>query len=148
MPESIHMKKTNGGMGMAQQAARRIRRSGGKKNSFLRGLLIAVGFTAAAVVIFALIIGMTDIPDGLIRIINQIIKIGAIFLGVRAIVSPGSPDGIRQGALLGLIYMGVGVLVYALLSGQKMNWLGYGIDILMGVAVGGLSGMLLSGRNK
>ena len=133
---------------MAQQAARRIRRGAGKGNSFLRGILVSVGFTVAAVVVFALIIGMTDLPDGLIRIINQVIKIAAIFLGVRSFVQAGARDGIRQGALLGLVYMGAGVLVYGLLSGQRMDWLGYVIDLLMGVAVGGLSGMLLGGRKK
>ena len=51
--------------------------------------------------------------------------------------------GIRRGALLGLIYMGVGVLLYALLSQQQLTWLGYLTDALMGVAAGGLSGMLL-----
>lgn len=133
---------------MAQQAARRIRRSKGKGNPLIRGLLISVGFTIATVIVFALIIGMTDISDGLIRVINQGIKIAAIFLGVRFLVQPGDPAGTRQGAVLGLIYMGVGVLIYALLSGQKMDWLGYVIDLLMGVAAGGLSGMLLSGRKK
>ncbi len=39
--------------------------------------------------------------------------------------------------------MGVGVVVYALLSQQKFTWLGYLTDGLMGVAAGGLSGMLL-----
>ena len=43
-----------------------------------------------------------------------------------------------------MIYMGVGVLLYALLSQQKLTVMGYVIDVLMGVAVGGLSGMLLS----
>jgi ABC-type uncharacterized transport system permease subunit len=35
------------------------------------------------------------------------------------------------------------VLVYALLTQQKISWLGYLMDVLMGVAAGGLSGMLL-----
>ena len=92
---------------------------------------------------FALIIGLLDVSDGVIRIVNQCIKLGAIFLGVRAVVPRGAENGIRRGALLGLIYMGVGVLLYALLSGQKLTLLGYLIDVLMGVAAGGLSGMLM-----
>lgn len=134
---------------MAQQAARRIKRNTpGKQNSFLRGVLVSVLATAIAVIIFAIIIGLTDVSDGIIRIVNQLIKIGAIFLGVRAIVPRGSDNGVRKGALLGLIYMGVGVLLYALLSGQKLTVMGYVIDLLMGVAAGGLSGMLLSSMSK
>lgn len=71
-------------------------------------------------------------------------KVAAIFLGVRAIVPRGAENGVRRGALLGLLYMGVGVLAYALLSGQKLSVMGYVIDVLMGLAAGGLSGMLLS----
>ena len=134
---------------MAQQAVRRIKRpSSGKSPSLLQGILISVAATAAAVILFAIIIGLTDVSDGVIRIVNQIIKIGAIFLGVRAIVPRGSEDGVRKGALLGLIYMGVGVLIYALLSGQKLTLMGYTIDLLMGLAAGGLSGMILGSMSR
>lgn len=133
---------------MAQQAVRKIRRKSLPKHSFWQGLITSILFTAAAVILFAIMIGLTDLSDGIIQIVNQGIKIAAIFLGVRAIVSPGAEDGIRKGALLGLVYMGVGVLLYALLSGQKITLLGYLIDLIMGVAAGGLSGMLLSARKK
>ena len=128
---------------MAQQAVRRVRRVSSKNTAIWRGLLLSVAATAAAVVVFALIISFLDVQDGLIRVINQLIKIGAIFLGVYTAVPRGDSAGIRRGALLGLLYMGVGVLVYALLSQQKLTWLGYLTDALMGVAAGGLSGMLI-----
>ncbi len=44
--------------------------------------------------------------------------------------------------------MGLGVLVYALLTQQKISWQGYLIDVLMGVAAGGLSGMLLGSLHR
>ena len=100
--------------------------------------------TLLMVLVFALIIGLTEPGDGVIRIVNQVMKVAAIFLGVRAIVPRGAENGVRRGALLGLLYMGVGVLAYALLSGQKLSVMGYAIDVLMGLAAGGLSGMLLS----
>ena len=128
---------------MTQQAVRRMRRLSAKPTAIWRGLLLSIAATAAAVVLFAVVISFVDIQDGLIRIVNQVIKIGAIFLGVYMIVPRGDSAGIRRGALLGLLYMGVGVLVYALLSQQQMTWLGYLTDVLMGVAAGGLSGMLL-----
>lgn len=133
---------------MAQQAIRKIRRNPGMGRPLWQGLAVAVGVTLAGVIVFALIVGMTDLSDGVIRIINQLIKVISIFLGVRFVVPRGSDTGIRTGALLGLLYMGVGVLVYALLSGQRMDWLGYVIDLLMGVAAGGLSGMLIGSMKK
>ncbi len=128
---------------MTQQAVRRMKRLSAKPTAIWRGLLLSIAATAAAVVLFAVVISFVDIQDGLIRVVNQVIKIGAIFLGVYMIVPRGDSAGIRRGALLGLLYMGVGVLVYALLSQQQMTWLGYLTDVLMGVAAGGLSGMLL-----
>ena len=128
---------------MAQQAVRRIRRGTGKPMAFWRGLAVSVLATAAAVIVFALIISFVDMSDGVIRVVNQLIKAGAVFLGVRAIVPRGDDGGIRRGALLGLVYMGLGVLIYALFTQQKISWQGYLTDVLMGVAAGGLSGMLL-----
>ena len=127
---------------MAQQAMRRMKRT--KGGTILWGLLWAIGITAAAVVIFALILAWTDVSDGVIRVINQLIKAGAICGGVRAAVSRGDENAIRKGALLGLIYMGVGVLLYAVLTRQQVSAWGYLIDLLMGVAAGGLSGMVMS----
>ena len=128
---------------MAQQAVRRIRRGGGKSSAFWRGLAVSVLATAAAVIVFALIISFVDMSDGVIQVVNQLIKAAAVFLGVKTIVPRGDDKGIRRGALLGLVYMGLGVLIYALLTQQKISWQGYLIDVLMGVAAGGLSGMLL-----
>ena len=127
---------------MAQQAVRRMKKT--KGGAIWRGLLWAVGITVLAVAAFALIIAWADVSDGVIRIINQVIKVGAIFGGVRAITRPGDENAIRRGALLGLIYMGAGVLLYAVLTRQQVSAGGYLIDLLMGVAAGGLSGMVMS----
>ena len=128
---------------MTQRVVRRAKRASSKGTALWRGLALAIAATAAAVVLFAVVISFVDIPDGLIQIVNQVIKVGAIFLGVYLIVPRGDGAGIRRGALLGLLYMGIGVLTYALLSQQKLTWIGYLTDVLMGVAAGGLSGMVL-----
>ncbi len=133
---------------MAQQAVRRMRRGTGKQTAFWRGLAVSVLATAAAVIVFALIISFADMSDGVIQIVNQLIKAAAVFLGVKTIVPRGDENGVRRGALLGLVYMGLGVLVYALLTQQKISWTGYLIDVLMGVAAGGLSGMLLGSMKR
>ena len=51
-----------------------------------------------------------------------------------------------RGALLGLIYMGLGVCLYALLSGQQLPLTAYLADLAMGVAGGGIAGMLIGNR--
>lgn len=128
---------------MAQQAIRKMKRKQKTGNWLLKGLLVSVAVTVAAVVIFAVIIGLTDLPDSVIRIVNQVIKVGAVFAGVYAAVPKGSDNAIRKGVVIGLVYMGVGVLLYALLSGQQLTVISWLLDILMGIAAGGLSGMIV-----
>ena len=112
---------------------RRIRRAAGKSPTWWKSVLTAVAVTAA-VAVFALIIGLTEVPDGVIRIVNQLIKIGAVFAGVRAAVHRGDENAIRKGIVIGLVYMGAGVLVYALLTRQSGTPMGYAMDLLMGPA--------------
>lgn len=128
---------------MAQQAIRKMKRKQKAGNWLLKGLLVSVAVTVAAVVIFAVIIGLTDLPDSVIRIVNQVIKVGVVFAGVYAAVPKGSDNAIRKGVVIGLVYMGVGVLLYALLSGQQLTVFSWVLDILMGIAAGGLSGMIV-----
>lgn len=112
------------------------------------GVLVAVGATVAAVAVFAVLLGLIDMEDGVIRIVNQVIKVGAICAGVCWSVKRNDGAGIRRGALIGLLYMAVGVLLYAALSSQHLTVMGYLIDLLMGVAAGGLCGMLRAGARR
>ena len=117
------------------------RRQGGVWLSLLKGVLLAVAVTLVLVAVFALVISLFSVPDGVVRGVNQGIKLLAIVLGVRAAVSRGGEGGILRGALVGLAYMAVGVLVYALLTAQKLSAVAYLADLLLGVAAGGLTGM-------
>lgn len=126
---------------------RRSRR--GKPNllgTLLRGLLAAIGVTLVCVLVFALLMQWLRPSDNLIRIVNQVIKLGSIFAGVRAVLDRSVENGLITGALLGLIYMALGVGLYALLSGQQLPWTAYLSDIAMGIAGGGISGALIQGK--
>ena len=114
----------------------------GSTGRFLKGLLTAIGATAVLIILFALIIGMTDASDGVIRVGNQVIKVGCVLLGVWVAVQKGEMRGALRGALLGLIYMGVGVVVYAVCTRQQLSFTSYLMDVLIGVSIGGLGGML------
>ena len=103
-----------------------IRRGASPVGAVARGVLLAALFTAAAVIVFALVLSFARLSDGVIRAVNQVIKLVAIYLGVRAAVGTGTGRPLLRGMLVGLIYVKPAFRHAA----------------LMGVAAGGLIAML------
>ena len=110
----------------------------------LKGLLAAIGVTVAGVAVFALLMQWLRPAENVVRIINQVLKLLSIGTGVYVCVGRGCEGGLIKGALVGLLYMALGVGVYALLSGQSASMSAYLADLGMGVAGGGIVGMILS----
>ncbi|MBQ7455227.1 MAG: TIGR04086 family membrane protein [Clostridia bacterium] len=115
--------------------------------SLLRGVAVAVAATAGLVILFALAISLLDPSDGAVRAVNQLIKLAAIGIGVRFAVPRGGERGLLRGAGVGLIYMALGVGLYAALTAQKLTAFAYAADLLMGVAAGGLVGLMRARQN-
>jgi putative membrane protein (TIGR04086 family) len=111
----------------------------------LRGLLVAIGVTLVCVLVFALLMQWLKPSDSAIRIVNQLIKLGAIFVGVKAMLGRNCENGLIHGALLGVCYMALGVGLFALLSVQSLPWTAYLSDLAMGVAGGGICGAIIGG---
>jgi len=110
----------------------------------LKGLGAAVLVTVAGVAIFALLMQWLRPAETAVRIFNQVLKLISIGAGVYVAVGRGCDGGLLKGALVGLLYMAIGVGVYALLSGQGAPVSAYLADLGMGVAGGGIVGMILS----
>ena len=64
--------------------------------------------------------------------------------GVCFAVPRGDERALRPGAQIGFSYMALGVLLYAILSAQKLTAAQYLTDVFLGVAVGGLTGVILN----
>ncbi len=110
----------------------------------LKGLGAAILVTVAGVAIFALLMQWLRPAEGAVRVVNQVLKLLSIGVGVYVAVGRGCEGGLIKGALVGLLYMAVGVGAYALLSGQGAATSAYLADLGMGVAGGGIVGMILS----
>lgn len=137
---------------MSTTTARRASRSGARRKSagspawlrLLKGLGAALVVTIAGVAVFALLMQWIRPSDGVVRIFNQVLKLVSIAAGVCTAVGRGQEGGLLKGACIGGLYMALGVGVYALLSGQGAPWTAYLADLGMGVAGGGIVGMILS----
>ncbi len=110
----------------------------------LRGLGVSILTTLVGVALFSLLMQWVKPSDGAIRVFNQVLKLLSIALGVWSAVGRGGEKGLMRGAAVGLGYMGLGVALYAILSGQQAAFSSYLADLAMGIAGGGIVGMILS----
>ena len=110
----------------------------------LKGLGAALLVTVAGVAVFALLMQWIRPSDSLVRLINQLLKLASVGAGVYVAVGRGCEGGLLRGAAVGLLYMALGVALYAFFSGQGAPATAYLADLGMGVAAGGIVGMILS----
>ena len=127
---------------------RGMRRTRGKSPllAVLRGVLVAASVTVLSVALFALILNWWNASDRAITAINQVVKFVSILAGVTSAMGVGESVSPLRGAAVGLIYMALGIVCYCLLIGQNVQLGGYLADLGMGLAAGGLFGMILTGR--
>ena len=116
-----------------------------RKNSaiqLLKGMLTAILFTLAAMLLTAAAVAWLGIPDKSIRPINQLIKIAAIILGTMTAVKRGGEAGLLSGTLIGLGYMVLGYAMYVALGGGSFDFSGILGEILIGTAAGAITGTI------
>ena len=129
---------------------RGMRRGRGKSalGAVLRGVLVSASITVIAIALFALILNWWDASDRAITAINQVVKFVSILAGVVSALGGDTQGGVMRGICVGLLYMALGVVCYCLLIGQRPQLGGYLADLGMGIASGGLFGMILTSQGK
>ena len=130
-----------------RRSARRAR-GGGALSAVLRGVLVAAAVTVLGVVLFALLLNWWDASDRAITAINQVVKFVSILAGVTSALRAGAKGSAMRGACVGVLYMALGIACYCLLMGQSPKLTGYLADLGMGLAAGGLFGMILTARKS
>ena len=108
--------------------------------ALLRGLLIAVALTLACMLIMAAALVYLQMSDRLLTVLNQLVKLLAIALGTCAAVPRGGSRGLLTDVEIALVSMALGYAMYVLLGGGSFaggNMLG---EMLLGSAVGAVTG--------
>ena len=114
----------------------RARRGGSMQ--LLRGLGAAMLTTIIVVAVFALLMQWVKPTEDTVRIFNQLLKVVSVAIGTYIAVGRGQEGGLLRGALIGPLYMALGV------SGQGAPWTAYLADLAMGTATGGIIGAIVS----
>lgn len=132
--------------GMRESARRgvRMKKKDGPIGRIVRGVMAAAAICAVLVAAFAWLLSIWQASEGAVRAINQCIKFVSILTGVTVCVGRGGEKGALRGACVGALYMALGIALVIFLSGQSLSASAYAADLGMGIAAGGLFGMILS----
>ncbi len=110
--------------------------------ALLKGLGLAILITLGGMAILAALVILTPISDGLLTMLNQVLKVVAIFVGALAAVGRGGERGFAIGALVGLVYMVLGYLVYSIVDGMLAPAPQMALEFALGALIGAISGAI------
>lgn len=123
----------------------RTRLKMGKLSDFwtavIKGSLWAVSISLIAILLFAILIRFTNIPDSFIKPINQVIKVFSILIGVILGAKINPSKGLKMGFFTGVLYSILAYLIFSLLSMSFSFDMTNIIDLVFAGLIGAISGV-------
>ena len=108
--------------------------------NLLKATVIALVYSLFAILLFAIILNFCSFDQVVIKPVNYLIKVLAVFLGCYFSIKNGK--GLIKGAIYGLVITIICFFVFALIS-KSLNFNIYLLwDILLGVAIGAITGIV------
>lgn len=101
---------------------------------------ISIIFTLASVLLFALIIKLFNLDQGVIKPVNQFLKVISIFTGCFFSFRPGK--GFLKGAFTGMLVVALTFFIFAIIAGSIGFSAAFFIELLFGALIGGISGVI------
>jgi len=116
--------------------------------SLLKGLAAAVIATLLGMLIMAAAVVFLGMGDGLIRALNQVLKILSAALGTYIAVGRGGERGLLTGAGLGALYASAGYAAYICLGGGAFDPVELMGEMTICAAAGATAGVLCANMKK
>lgn len=110
--------------------------------SVLKGAIMAVFISLVGILIFAFIIKFTGIKTAVIKPINQVIKGLSILVAVIIVLKKDNKLGFVKGAVIGALYTVLAFFVFSILYGGFSFNFTFFTDILFGIVMGAISGVI------
>lgn len=121
-------------------------RENGSVKMIISGVGVGVMFSLVAVIIFAFILNMTALSDGVIKSVNQFIKILSVFTGCFFCLK--GRLGYLKGGITGLLVFLITYLIFALFVGSQVFSGGFVVDLVFGTIIGVVSGIIAVNLKK
>ena len=106
----------------------------------VKGVGTAIITALIGILVFAFIIKVAMLDDKVIKAVNQFLKILSVFLGCMYAIK-GS-KGLFKGGVVGVLAMLIVYLIFSLILGGMTFGTGFYIDLLFGLIVGSISGII------
>lgn len=119
----------------------------GTLKSLLLGLLAAILFTLLSMLALSAALVWSQMSDGTLRLLNQLVKLIAIFIGTGIAVPRGGERGFVTGTVLALLYIILGYASYLALGGGSFSFGCMLGEMLLGSAVGAITGAVRANLN-
>jgi len=107
-----------------------------------KGTMIALCVSLILVLIFAFLLKFTNIPEGAIKPINQVIKGVSVFLGVFVGMKRIKELGLVTGLLIGIFHTVLAFLVFSILGGMFQLDITFLTDIVFSAIIGAICGII------
>ncbi len=113
----------------------------------IKGSLTATFCTVIGVLLFALILKLTNLSETAIKSVNQFIKIISVFLG--CLFSIKENKGLVKGVITGALYTPIVSLVFKILGGGYDKFLSFIIELLFTSIIGAIFGIIsVNAKNR
>ena len=109
-------------------------------SGIFKGVLTAVIITLVGVLIFACLLKFTLFGIGVIKAVNQFIKIIAIFLGCSLNIR--GKNGLVRGTVMAFLTTIITYLLFSLFCGQMVFGNNFILDLIFTSVIGGVSGII------
>ena len=114
------------------------------KNGFFISILLSAGLSVicalVGILIFALIVKFSNFNSGVIKGVNQFLKVIAIFIGCFFCLRQGK--GAIKGLLSGLLFTILLYLIFSLIGGSINFGTAFIVDILFCAIIGAICGII------
>ncbi len=106
----------------------------------LKGIFTALIVALVGVLIFAGVLKLANLNNGVIKAVNQFIKVLAVFLG--CYFSVRESKGLVKGLIVGIFSAVLIFLAFALICGNLSFGVGFFIDLIFMAIIGAISGII------
>jgi len=112
--------------------------------NLIKSAILGVIVSIVLVLLLAFVLKFVELTDGVISIIDEIIKIISIFIASISLVKKSPYKILYKSALLGGVYTFLTFIVFSALRGSYSFGLGLIVDVVLGAVVGIIVAIILN----